>query len=184
MGDDSTDEDNLSGYSAPSLSGKNILRNQNSINHYVLPISQTWMEQNDTKAYRGNFDTKEEHTFYLNDQVDYLPNNSSRQQNRHKVQDISVEREKEDDDSSVGDFVIENQKSPRSFPSSSSFKEQNNASNGSFTVTGPSSIPTKAVKKVSFAAGTTLPKEDHLALSITKHLYTKELGYTQYHIQV
>ena len=45
--------------------------------------------------------------------------------------------------------------------------------------------PLKAGKKtVSFSADTIMPKEDNFALSITKHLYTRELGYTQYHIQV
>lgn len=44
--------------------------------------------------------------------------------------------------------------------------------------------PLKGGKKVSFAADTILPKDDNFALSITKHLYTRELGYTQYHIQV
>eukprot|EP01031_Cornospumella_fuschlensis_P030230 gene30230-36533_t len=40
----------------------------------------------------------------------------------------------------------------------------------------------KRNKKVSFSADTALPRDDNIALSITKHAYTKELGYTQYTI--
>lgn len=43
----------------------------------------------------------------------------------------------------------------------------------------------KLVKKVvSFAVGTIEPRSDNIALSISKHTYVKELGYTQYYIQV
>jgi hypothetical protein len=50
--------------------------------------------------------------------------------------------------------------------------------------TPSSRSPLPKSKKVSFSADTIMPKEDNMALSITKHLYTRELGYTQYHIQV
>lgn len=42
----------------------------------------------------------------------------------------------------------------------------------------------RRLKKVSFAADTLVPRENNLALSITKHAYTKELGYTQYTVDV
>lgn len=44
--------------------------------------------------------------------------------------------------------------------------------------------PVKSKRSVTFAADTTVPREDNIALTIIRHLYTKELGYTQYHIQV
>lgn len=39
-------------------------------------------------------------------------------------------------------------------------------------------------KKVSFTADTVIPKDNNIALSITRHAYTKELGYTKYTIEV
>lgn len=39
-------------------------------------------------------------------------------------------------------------------------------------------------KSVTFASDTYIPRGDNIALTIIRHLYTKELGYTQYHIQV
>jgi hypothetical protein len=42
----------------------------------------------------------------------------------------------------------------------------------------------KSKKSVTFSADTIVPREDNIALTIIRHLYTKELGYTQYHIQV
>jgi hypothetical protein len=39
-------------------------------------------------------------------------------------------------------------------------------------------------KKVCFAEGTIEPRQDNVALSISRHTYSKELGYTQYFIQV
>jgi hypothetical protein len=42
----------------------------------------------------------------------------------------------------------------------------------------------KVQKKVCFAEGTIEPRQDNVALSISRHTYSKELGYTQYFIQV
>jgi hypothetical protein len=39
-------------------------------------------------------------------------------------------------------------------------------------------------KKVSFSADTFVPLDDNIALSITKHAYTKDLGCTQYSVDV
>lgn len=47
-----------------------------------------------------------------------------------------------------------------------------------------STIPPKTRKSVHFSADTVVPREDNIALTIIRHMYTKELGYTQYHIQV
>lgn len=48
----------------------------------------------------------------------------------------------------------------------------------------PKSEARRSNKKVSFAADTVMPRDDNLALSITKHAYTKDLGYTQYTVDV
>jgi hypothetical protein len=39
-------------------------------------------------------------------------------------------------------------------------------------------------KRVSFTPDTHIPLDDNLALTITSHAYTKDLGYTQYNIDV
>eukprot|EP00599_Poterioochromonas_sp_BG-1_P006706 CAMPEP_0173145100 /NCGR_PEP_ID=MMETSP1105-20130129/7610_1 /TAXON_ID=2985 /ORGANISM="Ochromonas sp., Strain BG-1" /LENGTH=492 /DNA_ID=CAMNT_0014058873 /DNA_START=16 /DNA_END=1497 /DNA_ORIENTATION=- len=178
--DDTTDDDNYSGFSAPSLSAKNITKNsQKSRVGSQLHGRFDQMNGNfrdlQINVTNSNFDMKEEHhSLYLSDTVTgYKPNNSGGGRD-------------EDDDSSVGDFVIEKKNT-----SPARLGKQGKSDKGSSILSIPSALSSPAnsnrrsmKKSVTFSADTILPREDHLALSITKHLYTRELGFTQYHIQL
>lgn len=179
MGDDFADEDNFSGHSglsAPSLSAMNMMKHSTRYNGYPHP-------HNFETPSHFNFDTKEEHTFYVNQ-----PHEPFRASNDPQLYVVGGANQLDgDDDSSVGDFVVEPNVANPPSSSSATLKVARNHSNNSSFLTGSlvdSTMQKKISKKVSFAEGTIIPKEDHLALSITKHLYTKELGYTQYHIQM
>lgn len=178
--DDTTDDDNHSGFSAPSLSAKNITKNSqkprvgSQLHGRFDKMNGNFRDLQINVTNNSNFDMKEEHhSLYLSDTVTgYKSNNSGGRD--------------EDDDSSVGDFVIEKKNA-----SPARLGKQGKSDKGSSILSIPSALSSPAssnrrsIKKtVTFSADTMLPREDHLALSITKHLYTRELGYTQYHIQV
>lgn len=58
------------------------------------------------------------------------------------------------------------------------------SSSGNTSESSPVPQPKIIPKYVSFTLDTVFPGDHNIALSITKHLYTKEVGYTQYHIQM